>query len=343
MLRTLARLPLRVPVAAALLSAVPGPAIAQEPRPVPIQEWNVPWPDTRPRDPYTAPDGSVWFVGQTGDYIARLDPRTGKFERHDLPDGTGPHNLIVAPNGRVFIAGNRTAEVLVFTPGEDRLRRVPMPDPAARDPHTLAFAPDGEIWFTVQNGNFLGRLRFGGEPEVELVAVPTPDSRPYGLLVAPDGRPWFTEFAGGKIGTVDPATMRPREIELPRPDARPRRIARTSDGAIWYVDHAGGVLGRIDPGTGSIREWPVPGGAGARPYGMAADDRDRIWFVETGPAPNRLVGFDPRTEAFFSITPIPSGGGSVRHVHFESETGDLWFGTDAGTIGRARLRAEGAP
>src|SRR5690554_6043608 len=31
---------------------------------VAIQEWEVPWKDTRPRDPYVAPDGQVWFVGQ---------------------------------------------------------------------------------------------------------------------------------------------------------------------------------------------------------------------------------------------------------------------------------------
>src|SRR5690606_11679592 len=53
-----------------------------------IQEWEVPWPDTRPRDPSIAPDGRVWFVGQKGNFLAVFDPADARFERHDLPAGT---------------------------------------------------------------------------------------------------------------------------------------------------------------------------------------------------------------------------------------------------------------
>ena len=60
-----------------------------------ITEWRVPWQNTRPRDPFVDTRNRVWFVGQTGDYIAYLDPSTGKFERLDLEQGTGPHNLVV--------------------------------------------------------------------------------------------------------------------------------------------------------------------------------------------------------------------------------------------------------
>ena len=70
---------------------------------------------------------------------------------------------------------------------------------------------------------------------------------------------------------------------------------------------------------------------------MAIDDRDRIWLVETGPSPNRLIGFQPRTETFFGTTPIPSGGGTVRHMIFHAPTRTLWFGTDTNTLARARV------
>ena len=52
--------------------------------PVEIREWPVPWQDTRPRDPAVDAQGRVWFVGQTGDYIGRLDPASGKFDRFEL-------------------------------------------------------------------------------------------------------------------------------------------------------------------------------------------------------------------------------------------------------------------
>ena len=233
-----------------LLVVLPAPADSQGTTQVSIEEWTVPWSETRPRGPFVADDGRVWFVGQIGDYVATLDPTTGKFERHDLPEGTGPHNLIVAESGTVYLAGNRTADIQILESDPTSHSRLPMPDSGARDPHTLVFAPDSSIWLTVQHGNRVGHLRPGGSGKgsVRLVTVPTPNSRPYGIVVDSTGRPWF---------------------------------------------------------------------------------------LETGLDPNRFVGFDPATEAFFSITPIPSGAGSVRHMFYDRSREQVWFGTDAGTIGRA--------
>jgi len=106
---------------------------------------------------------------------------------------------------------------------------------------------------------------------------------------------------------------------------------------VWYVDYQQGALGRYDPATGDIREWPAPSAADSRPYGMAVDDLDRIWFVETGPSPNRFVGFDTRSETFVAETAIPSGGGSVRHMEYHAATQSVWFGTDTNMLGRASL------
>jgi virginiamycin B lyase len=124
---------------------------------------------------------------------------------------------------------------------------------------------------------------------------------------------------------------------LPRAAARPRRIARTSDGRIWYGDYAGGFLGAYDPKTEQIREWPMPSGTSAQPYAMASDTKDRVWFVETGMQPNRFVGFDTKTSAFLDPVPVPSGGGTVRHMVFDPKGNAVWFATDLHTVGRARL------
>jgi virginiamycin B lyase len=70
---------------------------------------------------------------------------------------------------------------------------------------------------------------------------------------------------------------------------------------------------------------------------MAVDSQDRLWFVETAPDPNQFVGFDPKTREFFSVTKIPSGGGAIRHMMFNRSAGEIWFGTDTNTIGRAKV------
>lgn len=311
---------------------------AVAPAPVELEEWDVPWDDTRPRDPYVAPDGRVWFVGQRGDYVGVLAPSNGEFRRYDLDEGTGPHNLIVDDDGIVWYAGNRDAHIGRLDPATGEIEKIETP---VRDPHTLTFAPDGNIWFTAQGANHVGHLDTGTR-EVRTVEVPTSGARPYGILVDPDGRPWIVQLGTDKLGTVDPGTFEYAEIELPRDDARPRRIGRTSDGRIWYVDYARGYLGAYTPGAGDptagdFEEWRSPAGDEARPYAMAVDGNDRVWFVETGVSPNMFVGFDPSTGEFFDRAAVPSGGGTVRHMYYHAPEDVIWFGADTNTVGRARL------
>lgn len=103
------------------------------------------------------------------------------------------------------------------------------------------------------------------------------------------------------------------------------------------MDYARGFLSRFDPKSRKVEEWQTPGGPSSLPYALASDHRGRLWFVETGPQPNRLVGYDPKTRRFFSNTEIPSGGSTVRHMIFDPRKKELWFGTDKNTIGRAKV------
>jgi virginiamycin B lyase len=302
-----------------------------------IREWQVPWEKTRPRDPAVDRQGRVWFVGQQGDYIGWLDRASGKFGRFELAPKSGPHNLIVAPSGDIWFSGNTAAYIGRLDPKSGKITKYPMPDPEAKDPHTLVLAPNGDLWFTVQFGSYVGKL----DPKsgaVRLVKVPTQGARPYGIVIDASGRPWFNEFGTNALGSIDPKTLKLEEHRLPDPQARGRRIALAGDGGIWYVDYGRGFLARFDPRNGKVEEWQTPGGAGSLPYAMTSDDRGRLWFVETGPQPNRLVGFDPKNHQFFSTTEIPSGGSTVRHMIFEPRTKAIWFGTDKNTIGRAQVK-----
>lgn len=308
---------------------------AQEPQ-VPIREWQVPWERSRPRDPAVGSADRIWFVGQVGNYLAYLTPSTGEFKRYELEARALPHNVVLDREGYPWYAGNGNGHIGRLDPATGRVTRYAMPDSAARDPHTLVFDRHGALWFTVQGGNYVGRLA-PATGKVDLIKVPTPSARPYGIALDSKGRPWFNEFGAAKIAMIDPATLTIREYDLPDPKARDRRIAITSDDRVWYVDYTRGYLGRLDPATGAVREWPMPSGPMALPYAMTVDDRDRLWFVETGVQPNRLVGFDPKAERFFGATPVPSGGGTIRHMVFDRATRQVWFGSDNNTIGRASV------
>ncbi|MCU0624993.1 MAG: hypothetical protein MUF21_00660 [Gemmatimonadaceae bacterium] len=303
---------------------------------VPLQEWTVPYEKSRPRDPAVAPDGRVWFVGQAGNYVARLDPASGRFERFAIDSGTYPHTVIVDARGNAWYAGNRNGMIGRIDGRTGAITRFPMPDSTVKDPHTMVLDARGDIWFTAQFSNAVGHLdtRSG---RVQLWRMPVPNARPYGILLAADGQPWFNLFGTNALGTIDPATRALRTVTLPDARARGRRIARTSDGRIWYVDYARGFLGVHDPRAGTVREFEIPGKAQGLPYALAVDDRDRLWFVETGRQPNRFVGFDPATAQFFGITPVASGGGTIRHMSWDAARRVLWFGTDNNTLGRAEV------
>ncbi len=299
-----------------------------------IAEWDVPWERTRPRDPMVAPNGTVWFCGQSGGYLASLNPETGEMKQYDLGEGAGPHNLIVAPDGMVWYAGNRRAHIGMLNPKTGEITKYDMPDPAARDPHTLVWLPDGNIAFTVQGGNMVGHLDIT-TGEVKLAKAAERGSRPYGIKVAPDGEVWVVLFGTNRLAHFDMETVELHEFELPREEARPRRMEITSDGRIWYGDYAGGYMGVFDPETAEFTEWQMPSAGNSRVYGMAKDDSDTIWFVETGVEPNRFVGFDTKTETFTRSADVPSGGGTIRHMYFDENTGFIWFGADTNTVGRA--------
>lgn len=316
------------------------PAVAQD-SPLEQKEWTVPWEQTRPRDPFMDQSGRVWFVGQTGNYVAYLEPKSGEFKRYTIPDGTNPHNVVVDERGGIWYTGNRNGRIVQLDPRTGELKNYMMPDSTIRDPHTMLFGKNGIAWFTAQQAGVVGRLdRNTGEVRTWQTGAST---RPYGLVIDSKGQPWFDLFGTNAIGTIDPKTMELKTFKLPNERSRPRRIALTSDDAVWYGDYSQGRLGRLDPNTGAIQEWDLPGGATSQPYGMASDDMDRIYLVETRSQPNRMVVFDAKSKTFVANFAIPSNGSTrntIRHMQFNPSTREIWFGTDAGTIGHIKVPKE---
>lgn len=316
------------------IAGLTAPVLAQS-----MTEYPIPYADSRPRDPFAVSADTVWFVGQLDGYLGRLNPQTGAVSQIDLGEGAGPHNVIASRDGRLWVAGNRRGHISVHDASGRMIRSIDMPEDAF-DPHTLVLdANQSHLFFTVQGGNFVGRIDTKTY-EDKLTPIKTQGARPYGIRVAPDGTVWATLFGSHKIARIDPETVAVTEIALPRTTARPRRLGITSDGRIWTVDHEEGMLSVYNPVTQVWREWNSPSGAKARPYGMAVDGRDRLWYVETGVRPNRMIGFDPALEEFIFNEPIGSGGRSVRHMHYHAGTQSVWFGTDANTIGQLKLQTD---
>jgi virginiamycin B lyase len=289
---------------------------------VPIKEYDVPTPQSRPHDPAMAPDGSLWYTGQMANRLGRLDPKTGEIKEYPLKtEGSGPHGLVADAQGNIWFTAAFKGYVGKLDPKTGGVTEYKMPDPRARDPHTPVFDAHGILWFTVESGNFIGRL----DPktgEVRLKEVPTPNAVPYGIVVSSSGVPYFCEFGSNKLASVNPTTMEITEYAMPV-GARPRRLAITTEDVIYYADYGRGYLGRFDTKTGKQEEWASPGGPDSKPYGIAITPDGTVWYSESGVKPNTLVRFDPRSQAF-AWEAIPSGGGVVRNM-VATPTGHLYL------------------
>ncbi|MFM1814041.1 MAG: hypothetical protein RLZ98_736 [Pseudomonadota bacterium] len=278
------------------------------------KEWVVPTLGQRARDPIETPDGMIWWAGQFGSNIGRINPKTGEMKEWALDPTAKPHSVFHDHEGNIWYTGNKNGTMGKFDPKTEKITVYKMPDPEAKDPHTAVIDKAGIIWFTMQHSNRAGRL----DPktgDIKIVKFPTEDSRPYGIKVDVDGALWMACNGSNCIVRMDPKTMALKEFKIPDPKTKIRRLALAEDGMIWFVNSARGRIGRLNPETGEVKEWASPSGPKSHPYAIAVVN-GIIWYNESGVRPDMLVRFDPRNEKFQSW-PIPSGtfySGILRHL-----------------------------
>lgn len=270
-----------------------------------FKEWVAPTLGQRSRDPIQAADGSIWWAGQFGNLIGRLNPTTGEMTEYPLPPMARPHTVELDAQGIPWYTGNMNGTVGKVDPTTMAVTEYKMPDSKAKDPHTLVFDKKGIAWFTLQNSNMVGRL----DPEtgdIKLITLPNPGTKPYGIKIDADGTPWFSCNGRACLYKIDPATMALTETKLPLDGTTVRRLDIGEDGMIWYVNSGRGRIGRLDPKTGMSKEWDSPSGPRSHPYAIVVVN-GIVWYNESGVRPDALVRFDPKTETFQSWA-IPSGG-----------------------------------
>jgi virginiamycin B lyase len=188
-----------------------------------FKEWQVPTLGQRSRDPVEAADGSIWWAGQWGNLVGRIDPATGAMKEYPLPANSMPHTVTLDRAGNVWFTGNKNGTLGKLDPSTGEITVHKMPDAAARDPHTAVFDDEGILWFTLQQSNMVGRLD-PATGDSKLVTMKTPGSRPYGIKIDAQGVPWVACNGSNCLVKVDPVTMELTEVKLPTPGTTVRRL-----------------------------------------------------------------------------------------------------------------------
>jgi DNA-binding beta-propeller fold protein YncE len=199
----------------------------------------------------------------TNEGAARLEllSRSGRW-RGSIPLRANPHDVAVAPNGRVaWVSLDGDDALAVVDLGRREVREYV---PTGEQPHDLLFAPDGRLWVTDWSGVLHVLTRRG-----RIVRTLRVGEETHHLTFEPDGRRgWVTDNDTRRLLAIDARGL--RAVEQASTDGAPHHVAVTADGR-WVVvaDNTNGRLilyratdgrraGSIAVGAGPHGIWAVP-------------------------------------------------------------------------------------
>ncbi len=267
-----------------------------------------------------------------------------------LPQGSRPHDVAPAPDGKVWYTAQRQGALGILDPRTGAVRQVPLGEGSA--PHGVIQGPDGAAWITDGGQNAIVRF----DPRTEKIDVwklpeesgytnlntgafdgdgihwftgqngiygridprngdiklfKDPDGRgPYGIASTPAGDIYYVSLAGSHLARIDRKTGAATVIEPPTRDQGARRVWADSKGDLWISEWNSGQLTRYTPATGSWKSWKLPGDK-PKAYAVYVDERDIVWVSDFGA--NATLAFDPASERWTSY-PGSAPGANVRQI-----------------------------
>jgi virginiamycin B lyase len=192
---------------------------------------------------------------------------------------------------------------------------------------------DGNLWFTEQHGNNIGRITPAGV--ITEFPIPTVNCAPIGIAAGPDGALWFTESntSANKIGRITTAGVVTNEYTVPTSFVMPFNITAGPDGAMWFTEYDGDAIGRITM-SGTITEYAITGLLNtAAPYGITAGPDGALWFTESNAATNVPGIGRVTTGGAFSHFTIPTAGSGSEGIT-SGPDGAIWFVEHASAANR---------
>ena len=184
--------------------------------------------------------------------------------------------------------------------------------PANIEPHDVAPASDGTVWFTAPSTGQLGRF----DPhtgQTKLVALGA-GAQPQGVIVGPDNAAWVTDGGLNAIVRVDDKTEVVTAFPLPKDHANAdlNTAAFDVNGQLWFTGQAG-IYGRLDPKTGKMDVWDAP--KGSEPNGITTAADGSVWLASS--ISNAIAKVDVKTGAASVIA--PPKGQSIGQVWADSK------------------------
>ena len=276
----------------------------------------------------TGPDGNLWVALNRGNAIARVTP-AGQVSTYAVQPssksanchgGHSPAFITTGPDGNLWFTEwcpSAIVRLSVRNPRSMKEFVLPLhpdvnPINGNSDPQVITVGPDGNLWFTEEHGNRIGRITPTGT--ITEFTLPLPawgvwanliPNNPFGITTGSDGNLWFTEEGCCRVGRITPAgaittffegtnNLGPGSGYDNVVPTEPVLIVAGRDGNLWFSDpansgHGEGYIGRVTT-SGQLSIFPTPGGdpnadMSSFPLGLTlgpASDTTGIWFTDIG-------------------------------------------------------------
>jgi virginiamycin B lyase len=197
-----------------------------------------PLPDDRPAANLNtaafAPDGMLWFTGQSG-IFGRVDPSSGRVDVWDDPEGRGPYGISVTPSGEVWyvsLVGHHLGRIDTSS-GEVTLVEPPT---AGSGPRRVWTDSGGRLWVSQWDAGQVA-VHDPSDGSWQEWRLPSEDPMAYAVFVDDRDIVWLTDFGANAIVRFDPVTHEFQSFELPSAEAAVRQL-HGRPGEVWGAESA---------------------------------------------------------------------------------------------------------
>jgi streptogramin lyase len=146
----------------------------------------------------------LWFTESGRNKIGRArtkPPMRGVVTEYNIPTMNVGATAIDYGGGFLWFTEVSVNKIGRLTPSTGAIEEL---GPTSSAPKQIVRGLDGAMWFTLPDGNRMGRIMTIAPYTITEYDIPTANSRPLGITSTLDRSIWFTEFNGDRIGRLIP-------------------------------------------------------------------------------------------------------------------------------------------
>lgn len=214
-----------------------------------------------------------------------------------------------------------TEDNILCTPSGNQLTEFTVSTPNSADVSDVVLGSDGNLWFTLREGNAIGRITPSGT--VTRFSLSHPNSNLDAITLGPDGNVWFGGY--GVFGKITPAGV---ITEYPQSGGT-RSVTTGPDGNLWFGTDGAQIM-KVSP-AGAVLDlyYPALGSNTQGIEGITTGPDGSLWFTAADGSQGKVGKIT--TGGVITLFNVPSG--NPLEITAGAD-GNLWYGALQAKIGK---------